>query len=118
MVVIANRTAKPLDLLQQGVAGDGWDGLEALLLPKPMKAAFEPSDDLAKFLYALSRTHEGGQLIEYLMDITVRMPLRITGATIEETALRAATLQGIHGVGEVILTTLAKGEKLVNGESK
>jgi hypothetical protein len=114
MVMIAARTAKPLDLLEQGAAGGGWDGLDALFLPQEMKAAFQPKDTVAKYLFGLSHTAQGREIIEWLMDITVRQPVRITGSTIEETALRAATLQGIHGVGESILKAIAAGEKLVH----
>ncbi len=111
---IGNRTAQPLDLLEQGMAGKGWEAFEEMLLPKEMTARFEPGDRTAMFLYELSRLAEGREMIEWLMDITLRQPVRVTGSSIEETALRAAQLQGIHGVGEVILAAMAKGEKLSN----
>jgi len=114
MVLVGTRAAKPLDLLEQGIAGGGWDALEQLMLPQEMKAAYQPSDTVAKYLYGLSQTAQGREIVEWLMDITVRQPVRITGSTIEETALRAATLQGIHGVGETILKAIAAGEKLVH----
>lgn len=114
MVFVGSRNAQPLDLLSQGVAGQGWEDFERLLLPKELMQRFEPNERVARLLFALSRSVDGRELVEWLMDITLRQPLRITGSSIEETALRGATLQGIHGVGEVILQAMAKGEKLLN----
>ena len=115
MVFVGSRNALPLDLLEQGVAGQGWDEFEKkLLLPKEHVDRFEPNERVAKILYAISRSADGRELVEWLMDVTLRQSVRITGDTIEQTALRAAQLQGIHGVGEVILQAMAKGEKLLN----
>jgi len=115
MVFVGSRSALPLDLLEQGAAGQGWEEFEKkLLLPKEHVDRFEPSDRVARILYELSRSAGGREIVEWLMDITVRQSVRVTGSTIEQTALRAATLQGIHGVGEVILQAMAKGEKLLN----
>ncbi len=112
---LARRQAQPLDLLQAAAMGDGWEGLEAFFLPRGGRQEFEPDDELAVFVHGLSKTVSGREFIEYLMDITLRLPLRITGSSIEQTALQAATRQGINGVGEVILALLVKGERIANG---
>jgi hypothetical protein len=108
------REAQPLDLLEQGAAGNGWDGLEELFKPHLHNSELQPSDNVAQFLYLLSREPKGRQVIEWLMDITIRQPLRITGRSIEETALLATGKQGINGVGEAVLAAIAHGEKLTN----
>lgn len=113
MVAIPPRNGTPFDILKQSMADDGWQGLEDMMLPAKQKAAFEPEDDVAKFIYGLSQTIEGSQVVEWLMDITLRLPLRSTGRTFEETALMTATRQGINGVGEAVLKAIARGEELV-----
>ena len=113
MVAIAQRNSMPFDILSQSMASDGWDGLESLMVPEKHRAAFEPQEDVAKFIYGLSQTIEGSKVIEWLMDITLRQPLRSTGRTFEETALMTATRQGINGVGEAVLKAIARGEELV-----
>jgi hypothetical protein len=106
---VASRVAQPLDLLEQGAAGDGWEGLNALFSPV-QDAELQPSDHVAKLFYGLYLTQP--ELVEWLMDITIRLPLRATGATIEHTALMTATRQGINGVGEAVLKAIAKGKEL------
>ncbi len=73
----------------------------------------QPADEVALVLAGLAREPRGRQLIEWLMDITFRQPFRATGKTFEETALLAATRQGIEGVGEVILHALQHGEEVL-----
>jgi hypothetical protein len=107
---IAPRVAQPLDLLEQSVAGGGWESLEELFAPMP-EAELQPSDQVAMLLYGLYIS-QGRELIEWLMDITIRQPLRATGITIEQTALMTATRQGINGVGEAVLKAIAKGKEL------
>ncbi|MQB43382.1 hypothetical protein [Rhizobium sp. ICMP 5592] len=107
---IAERVAQPLDLLEQGVAGGGWEGLNELFAPIK-EGELQPSDQVAMLLYGLYLS-QGRELIEWLMDITIRMPLRSTGQTFEHTALMTATRQGINGVGEAILKAIAKGKEL------
>lgn len=110
---VGARAAQPMDLLlQQGMASDGWQGLEALLNPETPAAEFAPPERVAMFLYGLYSTPDGRDVFEWLMDITLRQPLRATGRTFEETALMTATRQGINGVGEAILKAIARGEEL------
>lgn len=111
---IPSRAAQPLDLLEQGVAGGGWEGLEEIFRPHLKGAPLQPSEAVAKSLWLM--WHLGGesrQVLEWLMDITLRMPYRATGRSIEETALLAASRQGINGVGEAVLAALAHGRSLM-----
>jgi hypothetical protein len=108
---VAERFAQPLDLLEKGLAGDGWDGLDGLVPPVQL-AEMAPQDQVAMFLYGMTLQAGGLEVIEWLMDITVRQPLRTTGNTIEHTALMTATRQGINGVGEAVLKAIAKGREL------
>ncbi|WP_062222214.1 hypothetical protein [Aureimonas sp. D3] len=110
-VAMGRRDAQPLSSLG---GGGGWDELEAMFAPregKPVQG--QPGDETALFLAALAREARGREFVEWLMDITFRQPFRATGRTMEETALLAATRQGIEGVGEVILNALAHGEALL-----
>ncbi|MGR6465440.1 hypothetical protein [Rhizobium sp. PAMB 3182] len=111
---IPGREAQPFDLLQQGVAGNGWEGVEELLKPVLQVDTLKPDDELARFMYGLSCTPQGRQMFEWMMDNSIRQPLRATGATFEETALRTALRQGINGYGEMVLAAIAEGHKLVN----
>jgi hypothetical protein len=109
---IAERYAQPLDMLEHGLAGSGWPGLEDMLAPT-QQAEMAPKDEVAMFLYGMMISPNGGlEVIEWLMDITIRQPLRSTGQTFEQTALMTATRQGINGVGEAVLKAIAKGREL------
>jgi hypothetical protein len=111
---IPERAAQPMDLLEQAVGGGGgWEELEELFRPHLQAAPLQPQESVAKFMYGLFHTSQGEAMFEWLMDITIRMPLRATGQTIEQTALNTATRQGINGVGEAILAAIKHGEKLV-----
>ena len=110
------RQAMPFDdLLQQG--GNGWDFFADLVGARPAPEPCQPADDVARSLARFVRTGEGRAVIEWLMDITVRQPLRITGASIEQTALLAANRQGIDGVARSVLTAIAHGESLIDKET-
>ncbi|PZU23923.1 MAG: hypothetical protein DI589_06610 [Shinella sp.] len=111
---IPSRVAQPLDILEQGVTGNGWEGLEEIFRPHIKEAPLQPSDAVAKSIWMLWQYGgESRQVLEWLMDITLRMPYRATGRTIEETALMAANRQGINGVGEAVLAALAHGRSLM-----
>lgn len=110
---VAGRAGQPLDLLEEGAAGSGWDGLNQLFAPV-MEAELQPSDRVAMWLYGMYLAGDSREVIEWLMDITVRAPLRSTGATFEQTALMTATRQGINGVGETVLKAIAKGKELAD----
>ncbi|MCZ4073549.1 hypothetical protein [Agrobacterium sp. LMR679] len=104
-----------MDLLERLTDdGDGWEGLEALFRPQLQDAPLQPREGVAKFMYGLYHTPEGRAMFEWMMDITLRMPLRSTGQTFEQTALNTATRQGINGVGEAILAAIGHGEKLLS----
>ena len=113
---VAGRNAQPLDLmLEQGVAGNGWEGLEQLMQAVPQATGvLEPDDDVARFMWGLYNTIEGRKMFEWWMDVTMRIPLRITGKTFEETALLATARQALHGAGETVLAAIAAGKKSVD----
>lgn len=112
---VAARAGQPLDLLEQSVAGGGWESLNEMFAPV-IGAELQPSDRVAKFLYALHQHGDGRELVEWLMDITLRLPWRVTGKTLEETAILATNRQAIAGLGEVILKAIAKGNELADAE--
>jgi hypothetical protein len=115
---IPGRAAQPLDLLEAGVAGGGWESLEAMFKPHLQRAPLQPADDVARALYVMyALGGEGRAVIEWLMDITIRAPFRVTGSTIEETALHAAGRQCINGVGEAVLTAIAHGETIFKSQN-
>lgn len=110
---IPSRAGQPLDLLEQGVAGGGWDALEEMFKPHLQAAPLQPSDDVARALWILySVGGEGRAVIEWLMDITIRAPFRATGKDFQETALLTATRQGINGVAEAILAAIDHGRQV------
>lgn len=111
------REAQSLDAMMAAIGGEGWSGLDGQAAPVA-KQLMAPSPSVSKFLWGLSRTVEGRALIEWMMDITFRAPFRATGKTIEETALLAATRQGIEGVGEVILAAIQSGADEIEREQQ
>ncbi|GGE79128.1 hypothetical protein H1W37_19455 [Stappia taiwanensis] len=111
--IFGGRQAQPLDDMVSRAGGDGWEGLEELFKPHLATAPLQPSDLVAKNLAMLAQHSGSREVIEWLMDITLRQPFRPTGKTLEETALRAATRQGINGVGEAVLAAIEHGQKLL-----
>jgi len=104
---------QPFDLLEQSVAGNGWEGVEELFKPFLQTGELQPTDEVAKFMAALRHTPQGLAMFEWMMDITLRQPYRVVGATLEQTAILAATRQGINGPAEAILNAIAHGETLI-----
>lgn len=109
--VFGSREAQPLDHLLE--SADPWADIEQMFKPHLVDKPLQPSDQVAKNLAQMARHQSGREILEYLMDITVRQPLRITGKDFQETALLSATRQGINGVGEVILNAIKQGEDLL-----
>ena len=87
------------------------DVIEKRLGIKP--ADMLPEDELAVFMWGLSRTVQGKAMIEYLLDVSIRQPYRPVGASIEETALAAAVRQGVNAIPELMLKAIAKGGDIV-----
>ncbi|WFS02209.1 hypothetical protein [Rhizobium tumorigenes] len=110
---VGERAAQPLDLLEQGAAGNGWEGLENLLHPVLGKSPLMPEDSVARFMWGLYCTAEGRAMFEWLMDLTIRRPLNLTAPTFEQTAMLAYGRQAVNGVAEVILKAIAEGEASV-----
>ncbi|MCF6368336.1 hypothetical protein [Rhizobium halophilum] len=110
---IPARAAQPFDLLEKGAAGGGWDALEEMFKPVLQDRPLQPGDEVAKFMWGLANTPEGRAMFEWMMDVSIRQPMRVTGETIEQTALAAAVRQGINGFAEAVLAAIAHGEKQV-----
>ncbi|MBO6893400.1 MAG: hypothetical protein JJ866_15765 [Roseibium sp.] len=91
-----------------------WDELDSFFEPYLADRPLQPSDRVAKNLATFAKTAGGREILEWIMDITLRAPLRVTGSSLEETALRAATKQGINGPAEAILNAIEHGETLLN----
>lgn len=104
---VPGRASQPLDLLNDGIAGGGWETFEKLFEPKLQGQDLQPADDVAKVMWGFYNTPQGRAMFEWMFDISLRQPLRITGRSIEETALLSATRQGINGFAEAVLAALA-----------
>lgn len=116
MTNFGSREAMPFnDLMAQ--SGDGWEFFANLVSTPRAADPCQPADEVARSLARFVRTGEGRAVIEWLMDITVRQPLRITGASLEQTALLAASRQGIDGVARAVLAAIAHGETLIDRET-
>lgn len=110
---VAPRHALPMDLLEQTALGDGWGGMAAIERQLGIKPAdMLPDDELALFMFGLSRTAQGRAMFEYLLDMSIRQPYRPVGTSIEETALAAAVRQGVNAIPELMLKAIGKGSEL------
>lgn len=108
------REALPLDLLQQQSSDELIRSAMAGLVPADqLDAVLAPRDQVAEFIYALSSTAQGREFFEWFMDMTMRLPYRVTGASLEQTALYAAKREGLNLAGELILAAIARGAKSV-----
>lgn len=102
-----------MDLLEGTAIGDGWGGMDVIEQRLGVKPAdMLPDDELAMFIYGLSRTPQGRAMFEYLLDVSIRLPYRPVGTSIEETALAAAVRQGVNAIPELMLQAVAKGSEL------
>lgn len=113
--IFGSREAQPLDDMLAAI-GEGWDGLDNLKMPEGRPVPLQPEDAVCKSWALLVERPGGRAMIEWLMDITLRLPLRSTGKTFEETALLTATRQGINGVGEAVLAAIKRGDELLQQE--
>ncbi|MBB98327.1 MAG: hypothetical protein CML67_02135 [Rhodobacteraceae bacterium] len=111
--IFGGRQAQPLDQMLDAAGGAGWDGLSDLMKPHLADRPLQPSDQVARHLALLAKDPRAREIIEWLMDITLRAPFRPIGATLQETALHAAKRQGINGVGEAVLAAIAHGQTLM-----
>lgn len=117
-VLLGRREAQPLDLMSQQINEDDLRGLLTGIFPDAtVENALSPRDDLAEFVAALFSTPQGRELFEWLMDITLRAPLSVTGPTIEATALNAARREGAAMIGEAVLAAIARGHKSIAAKS-
>lgn len=93
---------------------NGWSGFEQLesLGIQPPKDGYRPSEKVARIAHALTLNADTLEFLDWLMDITLRAPLRVPDAGIEQVALAYATRKGINGVGEAVLAAIEMGRKL------
>lgn len=111
MNVIASKRAA-LSLAE--MLENGWAGFEQLekLTDREPKDGFRPTEKVARLLHALTLNADTAEIIEWLMDITVRAPLRLPDGGLEQVALAYATRRGINGVGEAVLAAIEMGREL------
>lgn len=93
---------------------NGWGAFEQLenLGVAPPNDGYRPDDQVARIAYSLTLNPLTQQFLDWLMDITLRAPLRVPDAGVEQVALAYAKRAGINGVGEAILAAVEMGRKL------
>lgn len=112
------RDALPLDLLRSNVGESSIeDALQGLFSADQVRGFMAPPDHIAEFIYAFSRTVEGRQFFEWILDCSLRAPYVVKAATIEETALNAAKREGLNTLAEMILAAISRGEKSLAARS-
>ena len=107
------RQAQPLDLMLKQAGGSGFAGIEQLMNPVVQKGKLQPADQVATTLAKLVTYPGGREVIEWMMDISVRQRLQTHGLSIEEVALRAIKKEGIDGFAAAILAAISHGQKLL-----
>lgn len=116
-LVGSRREAQPLDLLRSLQQDGVEDVLSSLFDPELVSRTMRPRDELAEFIYGMTQLPESAVFIEWLMDITLRAPMSVTGPTIEATALNAARREGAAMIGEAVLAAIARGHKSLAARS-
>ncbi|WP_057465807.1 hypothetical protein [Pseudovibrio sp. POLY-S9] len=106
------RSSQPLDLIAQQASDNGWEGLETLLAPVLGAKDFRPDQIVARHMARIFEDPRGKEILEWILDVSIRLPYKVQGRTLEETALNAARREGINSLAEVILTAIAEGKKL------
>lgn len=111
--ILGKRDVQSLHKMLERAAGKGWDGILGDLMPVAVRGEYEPDDKVAVRLARMCANPEDREVIEWLLDITLRGPDHDCGKTIEETALNSARRHGRVGVGEVLLHAIQRGNKLI-----
>lgn len=111
--VFSRRDAQPLDLLLKQAGGDGFKGIEKLMKPVFERQPLQPSDEVARTLARLVSYQGGREVIEWMMDISVRQPFRTKGETLEAVAMHAKQKEAIDGFAAVLLAAIAHGQTLL-----
>ncbi|MEO1110103.1 MAG: hypothetical protein AAFX90_19490 [Pseudomonadota bacterium] len=107
------RQAQPLDLMLKQAGGSGFAGIEKLMNLVIQPDKLQPADEVAKTLAKLVAYPGGREVIEWILDISVRQRFQAQGQSIEEVALRAKQKEGIDGLAAAILAAIAHGQKLL-----
>jgi len=110
------RQAQPLDMMLDQIAGPGFVGLDKLMEPSIQRDRLQPDDEVAKTLAKLILYKGGRDVIEWLMDISLRQHFTSQGKSCEEVALQAKQKEGIDGFAAVILAAIVRGQQLLEGE--
>jgi hypothetical protein len=103
---------RPLDTMLTA-GGEGWDALQKLFEPAVMSDRWRPDDQILKFVAAMSQTEQGRAFLDWIFDLTNRAPYPSIGGGIEQAALAAAKHEARAAVGEVILTAIVEGRRLL-----
>lgn len=112
------REAMPLDLMRSNVQeGLLTDALGGIFPADQVQKLFKPPNALDEFIYALSRTAQGREFIEWILDGTLRAPYQPMGKDLQETALNAAMRQGLNIPAEMILAAISRGEQAIAARS-
>jgi hypothetical protein len=108
------REAMPLDLMRANVQEDVLsDALKGLFDADQVGKFFHPPNALDEFIYGLSRTAQGREFFEWILDGTLRAPYRPIGKDLQETALNAAMRQGLNIPADMILAAISRGEQAI-----
>lgn len=112
------RDAMPLDLMRANTQESMLDGMLAdLFSPEQIEGIKGKPSGLDQFIYGLSRTAQGREFFEWILDFTLRAPLRFKAPTLEETALNAARREGMNFPAEMILAAISRGEQSIAARS-
>jgi hypothetical protein len=91
-----------------------WEGLGKAMFPGTPPDAYNPQDDVKKFLAASFRTVQGRAFLEWVADLTVRAAPGHSGETLEAAAIAHAKHEARWAVGQAIFRAAAEGDELLN----
>lgn len=106
------REVQQLNDMLASVGGPGWAGLEQMFKPARVADRFDPGDDMKMVLAAFYRTAQGRQIIDWLLDLTVRAPFPHVGGSRDSAWLAAGKHEARTAVGYVLLQAIADGNEL------
>jgi hypothetical protein len=104
-----NPMTASLEQLMQAVAQTGLSPVaDKVMTP------VQPSDAAARALLVVMETSHGKQLVEHLLDVTVRrLDLPLLGLPATEVAIYAAYREGLRDAGVTLLRLAARGRELM-----
>jgi len=78
---------------------------------------YRPDDEMLKNFYRLYTQPAGRELVEWILDITIRLPYPKVGSTIEMAALQAARREAAANIGELLMQAVLEGKRLIEREA-